>query len=74
MDAIYHTNVNELSIDFLEMLKKQFKNASVDIVVREFTDTDYLNSSKVNKKLLEEAIKEVENSKFINKNFEDLNI
>jgi len=37
MEAIYHTSVNELSIYFLEMLKKQFANAKIDI--------DYLNSS-----------------------------
>jgi len=63
MEAIYHTNVNELSIEFLEMLKKQFTNASVDIVVRESDETDYLNSSAVNKKNLEDAITEVEQSK-----------
>lgn len=74
MDAIYHTNVNELSIDFLEMLKKQFTNASVDIVVRERDETDYLNSSDINKKHLEEAILEVEESNLIHKSFEDLNI
>lgn len=74
MEAIYHTNVNELSIDFLEMIKKQFVNASVDIVIRESNDTDYLNSSIVNKKDLENAIAEVEQSKLINKSLEDLNI
>ena len=74
MEAIYHTNVNELSIDFLEMIKKQFVNASVDIVIRESNDTDYLNSSIANKKNLEDAIVEVEQSKLINKSLEDLNI
>ncbi len=74
MEAIYHTNVNELSIEFLEMLKKQFTNASVDIVVRESDETDYLNSSAVNKKNLEDAIAEVEQSNLIHKSLEDLNI
>ena len=64
MQAIYHTDVNELNIDFLNMLKKQFLNAKVDIVVKDMDDTDYLNSSSKNKKLLDKAILEVEQSNF----------
>jgi hypothetical protein len=74
MEAIYHTSVNELSIDFLEMLKKQFANAKVDIVVRQSDDTDYLNSSVTNRKYLEKAIAEVENSKLIHKSIEELEL
>ena len=74
MEAIYHTNINELSIDFIEMLKKQFSNAKVDIVIRQNDETDYLNSSKVNRKYLEEAIREVENSKLINKSIDELGL
>jgi len=62
VEAIYHTSINELSMEFLEMLKKQFVNAKVDIVVRQSDETDYLNSSMTNKKLLEDAIAEVEQS------------
>ena len=74
MQAVYHTNVNELSLSFLEMLKKQFSNAKVDIVIRQNDETDFLNSSDKNRKLLEEAILEVEQSKLICKNIEDLNL
>ncbi len=74
MQAIYHTNTNELTIEFLEVLKKQFVNAKVDIFIRESDDTDYLNSSIENKKLLEEAILEVEQSKLISKSVEELNL
>jgi len=74
MEAIYHTTVNELSMDFLEMIKKQFANAKVDIVVRQSDDTDYLNSSETNKKYLEEAIAEVESSKLIHKNIDELGL
>lgn len=74
MEAIYHTNINELSMDFLEMLKKQFANAKVDIVVRQSDETDYLNSSSVNKKLLENAIAEVEQSKLVHKTIAELNL
>ena len=65
MQAIYHTDVNELNIDFLNMLKKQFLNAKVDIVIKDIDETDYLNSSSKNKKLLDNAILEVEQSKLI---------
>lgn len=74
MEAIYHTNVNELSLDFLEMIKKQFTNAKVDIVIRQSDDTDYLNSSKTNQKYLEEAIAEVENAKLIHKSIDELDL
>ena len=74
MQAIYHTDVNELNIDFLNMLKKQFLNAKVDIVIKDTDETDYLNSSSQNKKLLDEAILEVKQSKLIHKNMDELNI
>ena len=74
MQAIYHTDVNELNIDFLNMLKKQFLNAKVDIVIKDTNETDYLNSSFNNKKHLDEAILEVEQSKLIYKEINELNI
>jgi len=74
MQAIYHTDINELNIDFLNMLKKQFLNAKVDIVIKDTDETDYLNSSPTNKKLLESAILEVEQSKFIHKNRDELHL
>jgi len=74
MEAIYHTSINELSIEFFEMLKKQFVNAKVDIVVHQSDETDYLNSSLTNKKLLEEAIAEVEQSKLIHKSCKELHL
>jgi hypothetical protein len=74
MEAIYHTNINELSMDFIEMLKKQFANAKVDIVIRQNDDTDYLNSSKSNRIYLENAIKEVAKSKLINKSIDELEL
>ncbi len=66
MQVIYHTRINELTDSFIENLKKQFHNAKVDIFIKDYDDTDYLNSSKTNKEYLNEAIKEVENNKIIN--------
>jgi len=74
MQAVYHTSTNELTMDFLEMLKKQFANAKVDIIIRENDDTDYLNSSAKNRELLEKSILEVEEGKLINKSLEELDI
>ena len=74
MQAVYYTNLDELTVGFIEMLKKQFANAKVELVIRQNDETDYLNSSETNKKLLEKAILEVESSKFISKNLEDLNL
>jgi len=74
MQAIYHTNINELTVSFIDHLKKQFKNSSVDIVIRDKDDTDYLNSSIKNKEFLEEAIREVNNTQFIQKTQEELGL
>ncbi len=74
MEAFYHTNINELSLDFIEMLKKQFVNAKVDIVIRQNDETDYLNSSETNRRYLEEAIAEVESSQLIHKSIDELDL
>ena len=74
MQAIYHTDVNELNIDFLNMLKEQFLNAKVDIVIKDVDETDHLNSSSKNRNLLDKAILEVEQSKLIHKEMDELNI
>ncbi len=74
MQAVFHTDLNELTFSFLENLKKQFRNAKVDIVIRENDETDYLNSSKKNRLFLESAIKEVENHNLINKEMDDLSL
>ncbi|HHB95267.1 MAG TPA: hypothetical protein ENK88_09015 [Campylobacterales bacterium] len=74
MQAVYYTSVDELTIGFLEMLKKQFSNAKVDIVIRQNDETDYLNSSRKNRELLEQAIREVEQSKVITKTMDELNL
>ncbi len=74
MQAVYHTTIDELTMSFLENLKKQFTNATVDIVIKENDDTDYLNSSKKNREYLEQAIHEVESKKFINKEPSELDL
>ena len=74
MQAIYHTSLDELTISFIENLKKQFHNSKVDIVIKDMDDTDYLNKSQKNRQYLEEAIKEVNGTKFINKTPKELDL
>ena len=74
MQAIYHTNINELTVSFIDHLKKQFQNSSVDIVIKDKDETDYLNSSIKNKKFLEEAIEEINTTQFIQKTPEELGL
>jgi hypothetical protein len=74
MQAIYHTSLDELTLSFLENIKKQFHHAKVDIVIRDMDETDYLNSSSKNKQYLQEAIKEVNELKTIRKTPEELGL
>ena len=74
MQAIYHTSLDELTVSFIENLKKQFHNSKVDIVIKEADETDYLNKSATNKRYLEEAIAEVNAAKLIQKTPEELDL
>lgn len=60
MQAVYHLKINELTDDFIKMLKAQYQTGILDIVVSESNDTDYLLSSKKNEQLLDQAILEIE--------------
>lgn len=74
MQAIYHTSMEELTVTFIENLKKQFKNSSVDIVIKDQDDTEYLNSSKKNKNNLDQAIQEVRDTKLVKKTSQELGL
>ncbi len=74
MQAIYHTTIDELSTAFIEHLKQQFKSSKVDIIIKDYDDTDYLNSSATNKQYLEQAIEEVNQTKIIQKSMDDLGL
>jgi len=74
MHAIYHTNINELTSEFIQNLKRQFANASVDIVIKSTDETDYLNSTAKNRALLEKSIKEVNAHNLVRKSVDELNL
>ena len=74
MHAIYHLNIDELTVEFIDILKKQFKDADIDLVVKENNETFYLNHSSKNKQILEESINEVNDNKLIRKSLSDLGL
>jgi antitoxin YefM len=77
MQVAYRLNANELDINFLESIKKLFKekqlyiNISID---KEQDETEYLLSSPANASHLLKSINNIENhkDKLIYKNLEDL--
>ncbi len=58
MQAVFHVNSEELNLDFINMIKNHFTHTKLDIIVREKDDTDYLNSSRRNREILEAAIRD----------------
>ena len=74
MEAVYHLKINELTDDFIKMLKAQYQTGILDIVVSESDDTDYLLSSKKNEQLLDQSILEIENNDVVKKNLQDLGL
>lgn len=59
MYTIYHIHAEELNSEFLDALKTLFKGKSLEIVVSEFDETDYLLRTETNKGLLLRAIANV---------------
>ena len=74
MEAVYHLKINELTDDFIKMLKAQYQTGILDIVVSESDDTDYLLSSKKNEQLLDQSILEIENNDVVKKKLQDLGL
>lgn len=60
MRAVYHTNIDELTSEFLDSLKMQFKNAKVDIVVTDIDEKD--NNFKEKLKMFDELVDSNSNS------------
>lgn len=68
MQSSFTLKKTELTIDFLEGLKKMFSGTILDITVTDNADTaetqmdetEYLLSNPVNKKILLDGIKEIE--------------
>jgi hypothetical protein len=60
MDATYRLKPYELNVDFLEVLKKTFRDKEIVVSVEEIQDeTDFLLSTEANRKHLFEALEAV---------------
>ena len=65
MEAIYRLNSSELGVEFVNSVKVAYPDQSIEIVVREQDETEYLLSSPANRERLMQAIKNVEEGKNI---------
>jgi hypothetical protein len=66
MQSTYRLNANELSLDFVEAVKKLYKDRTITIFISEETEVDetqYLTRSEANHKRLLEAIQDVKEGK-----------
>lgn len=61
MTTIYRIGANELSVAFIESVKKKFADKTITIMVTDAGDeTDYLLATDANKQSLEKSLKEIE--------------
>ena len=61
MNAVYRLSSDELTPDFISLLRATFPNKEIEIIVNEVTDdTEYLTRSPANKSHLDRAIKNIE--------------
>jgi len=79
MEAIYKVKADELDLNFIESIKKLFKEKSIYVnvsVASKEDETDYLLSSPANATRLLNAIDNIENhkEKLIYKKLEDLGL
>jgi antitoxin YefM len=66
MQSTYRLNANELSLDFVEAVKKLYKDRTITIFISEETEVDetqYLMRSEANRRHLLQAIQDVKEGK-----------
>ena len=63
MTATYELTTDELTIDFLESVRKTFEGKNIGISVFELDDTAYLFSSQKNMEILQTRIDDIENGR-----------
>jgi len=61
MQASFILDSNELDYSFINKLKEMFKNKRIELSVTESDDTEYLRTSKINKKILSTSIANIKN-------------
>jgi hypothetical protein len=60
MIATYKLNANEVTVQLIEMIKKNFPGKEIEITVLEQDATEYLKSNVANEKHINEAIGRIE--------------
>lgn len=74
MNSVYRLRSDELTPDFITILKKSYPNKEIEITVDVVMDeTDYLMSSNENRLHLEKAIRNVEaHSNLVSRTLEEI--
>jgi len=65
MYTTYQLNSDELTYEFIDILKSNFKNRMIEISVCDFDETAYLMSSPENHEILMRRIDDVRNNRKI---------
>lgn len=61
MYTTYQINTNDLTPDFIEILKRTYKDKEIEIAVSEIDETDYLLRSPKNREILISRIDDIKN-------------
>jgi len=59
MYTTYQVNSNDLTMDFVEILKKTYQDKEIEITVSEIDETEYLLRSPKNRKVLLKRINDI---------------
>jgi len=59
MYTTYQVNSNDLTMDFVEILKKTYQDNEIEITVSEIDETEYLLRSPKNRKVLLKRINDI---------------
>jgi len=65
MYTTYQLNTNDLTAEFVDILKATYKDKEIEIAVYNIDETEYLLRSLKNKKVLLSRIADVQNNKNI---------
>jgi len=64
MQAVFDMRVEEFDDKFFEMLKTKFKNAKMEIIIKE-DETEYLLKNEANREFLMKSIAELKENKIV---------
>lgn len=66
MTTTFEMNANELDSKFVKVIKQLFKDKKIQITVDvDMDETDYMNSSEANRKMLAKSLKQAANGEII---------